>query len=86
MKKKSVKKTAKKPTKKIFYAWLSNQTSHDDDEPIKIKAYDMDHAHRIAGHHLENRFSIGGVYTPKSFGQCYPGWKSLMRGQSVLEY
>lgn len=82
---KKSKKVVRKATKKIWYAWLSNTTDHDDDEPLKILAYDYEHAHRIAGHHLSNRFLISGVYTSKDFGKYYPGWKRLIGDHPVTD-
>jgi hypothetical protein len=69
---------------KTYVVWLRNNTDSRDDEPIKIKAKDKDEATEIAGHHLNNRFTISRVYTLKEFKRWDPGWHSLIWGNKVI--
>ena len=78
------------PRKKIFYAWLCNRTSRDDDEPIKIKAENLEQAEKVArftmdSGHFMDRFSLRGVYTAKDFAKYYRGWPRIMNRAKIYE-
>lgn len=69
---------------KIYFAWLRNMTSREDDEPIKIKASSMEEAHKVAVANLQNRFLIRDVYTREQFKKCYPWWHKSMWGKKAI--
>lgn len=68
----------------IYYAWLRNMTSREDDEPIKIKASSRDDAQKIAYNYLRNRFLIRAVYTRQEFKKWYPWWHKQMWGVEAI--
>ena len=68
----------------IYFAWLKNNTDSRDDEPLKISAKTKQEAYKIAANHLENRFTIGFVYTRQEFKKFDPWWHSVEWGKSAV--
>ena len=58
---------------KTFIVWMHNKTSSKDDEPIKVKAKDKDHAAELARNYQPERFYVGTVYALSAFKK-ETGW------------
>jgi hypothetical protein len=73
---------------KVFYAWLANKTSRQDDEPIKIRAKTIEEARAIALSVMDShRFSLLNVYSASDFSRYYGnGWVRLLKGAKLHTY
>jgi len=69
---------------KIYFAWLRNMTSREDDEPIKIKAQTLEDARKVAANNLHGRFLIRDVYTRSQFKKLYPWWHATLWGTRAV--
>ena len=69
---------------RYYVAWLRNNTSIKDDEPIKIKAESREDARDIACGYLRNRFSLRGIYTLPEFKKIEPWWHSIFWGKKAI--
>jgi hypothetical protein len=58
----------------VFYVLLRNRTDEDDNEVIRVKARDRDHAREQARERLGWRFTLGNVWTSAEFRRIDPVW------------
>lgn len=59
---------------RYFIVWLNHNDDPCNDEPIKIKANNKKEAGTIATAYLNNRFTVGQVFTMSGFRTTDPWW------------
>ena len=61
---------------RIFYVYMHNSTSRDDDEVFKVKAKDKEEAKEVANkcQQWPGRFSIGTIHTAQECPKDLKWW------------